>query len=92
MKDRGIDILDFNEKMIDYISGDEGGLLNGVMSRKAEEKWETLDLRMLNDRGEDLGEGNRIIGEDNKGIYGEFMMCDVVDKFDGRSDVESNGW
>ncbi|WP_051522843.1 MULTISPECIES: phage tail spike protein [Staphylococcus] len=90
MKHTGIHILDFNDKIIDYISRDDGALLNAVMSTNAEEKSETFDFTMLNDRAEHLRERNRIIAQDNNGIYREFIISHVVDNFDGTTDVESN--
>ena len=90
MKHTGIHILDFNDKIIDYISRDDGALLNAVMSTNAEEKSETFDFTMLNDRAEHLRERNRIIAQDNNGVYHEFIISHVVDNFDGTTDVESN--
>lgn len=90
MKHTGIHILDFNDKIIDYISRDDGALLNAVMSINAEEKSETFDFTMLNDRAEHLRERNRIIAQDNNGVYREFIISHVVDNFDGTTDVESN--
>ncbi|EEQ78935.1 phage minor structural protein, N-terminal domain protein [Staphylococcus warneri L37603] len=90
MKHTGIHILDFNDKIIDYISRDDGALLNAVMSNNAEEKSETFDFTMLNDRAEHLRERNRIIAQDNNGVYREFIISHVVDNFDGTTDVESN--
>lgn len=90
MKHTGIHILDFNDKIIDYISRDDGALLNAVMSTNAEEKSETFDFTMLNDRAEHLRERNRIIAQDNNGVYREFIISHVVDNFDGTIDVESN--
>lgn len=90
MKHTGIHILDFNDKIIDYISRDDGVLLNAVMSTNAEEKSETFDFTMLNDRAENLRERNRLIAQDNNGIYREFIISHVVDNFDGTTDVESN--
>ncbi|VED32359.1 phage minor structural, N-terminal region domain protein [Staphylococcus warneri] len=90
MKHTGIHILDFNDKIIDYISRDDGALLNAVMSTNAEEKSETFDFTMLNDRAEHLRERNRIIVQDNNGVYREFIISHVVDNFDGTTDVESN--
>ncbi|RFD69617.1 phage tail spike protein [Staphylococcus pasteuri] len=90
MKNTGIHILDFNDKIIDYISRDDGALLNAVMSTNADEKSETFDFTMLNDRAENLRERNRLIAQDNNGIYREFIITHVVDNFDGTTDVESN--
>ena len=90
MKHTGIHILDFNDKIIDYISRDDGALLNAVMSTNADEKSETFDFTMLNDRAENLRERNRLIAQDNNGIYREFIITHVVDNFDGTTDVESN--
>lgn len=90
MKHTGIHILDFNDKIIDFISQSDGALINAVMSTNAEEKSETFDFTMLNDRAEHLRERNRIIAQDNNGVYREFIISHVVDNFDGTTDVESN--
>lgn len=90
MKHTGIHILDFNDKIIDFISQSDGALINAVMSTNAEEKSETFDFTVLNDRAENLRERNRIISQDNNGIYREFIISHVVDNFDGTTDIESN--
>ncbi|COE54661.1 phage tail spike protein [Staphylococcus warneri] len=90
MKHTGIHILDFNDKIIDFISQSDGALINAVMSTNAEEKSETFDFTVLNDRAENLRERNRIIAQDNNGIYREFIISHVVDNFDGTTDIESN--
>lgn len=89
MKNTGIHILDFNDKIIDYISRDDGALLNAMMSTNAYEKSETFDFTMLNDRAENLRERNRLIAQDNNGVYREFIITHVVDNFDGTTDIES---
>lgn len=90
MKQTGIHILDFNDKIIDYISRDDGALLNAVMSINADEKSETLDFTVLNERAENLRERNRIIAQDSNGLYREFIITHVVDNFDGTTEIESN--
>lgn len=90
MKQTGIHILDFNDKIIDYISGDDGALLNAVMSINADEKSETFDFTVLNERADNLRERNRIIAQDSNGLYREFIITHVVDNFDGTTEIESN--
>lgn len=90
MKQTGIHILDFNDKIIDYISRDDGALLNAVMSINADEKSETFDFTVLNERSDNLRERNRIIAQDSNGLYREFIVTHVVDNFDGTTEIESN--
>ncbi|MEJ7426053.1 phage tail spike protein [Staphylococcus haemolyticus] len=90
MKQTGIHILDFNDKIIDYISRDDGALLNAVMSINADEKSETFDFTVLNERADNLRERNRIIAQDSNGLYREFIVTHVVDNFDGTTEIESN--
>ena len=90
MKQTGIHILDFNDKIIDYISRDDGALLNAVMSINADEKSETFDFTVLNERADNLRERNRIIAQDSNGLYREFVITHVVDNFDGTTEIESN--
>ncbi|MFW3515844.1 phage tail spike protein [Staphylococcus caprae] len=90
MKNIGIHVLDFNDKIIDYISRDDGALIHAVMSNNAEEKSETFDFTVVNKRASKLRERNRIIAQDNNGIYREFVISHVVDNFDGTTDIESN--
>lgn len=90
MKQTGIHILDFNDKIIDYISRDDGALLNAVMSINADEKSETFDFTVLNERADNLRERNRIIAQDSNGLYREFIITHVVDNFDGTTEIESN--
>lgn len=90
MKNLGIHVLDFNDKIIDYISRDDGALIHAVMSNNAEEKSETFDFTVVNKRADKLRERNRIIAQDNNGTYREFVISHVVDNFDGTTDIESN--
>nr|WP_277955709.1 phage tail spike protein [Staphylococcus caprae] len=60
------------------------------MSNNAEEKSETFDFTVVNKRASKLRERNRIIAQDNNGIYREFVISHVVDNFDGTTDIESN--
>lgn len=90
MKHTGIHILDFNDKIIDYISREDGALISTSMSSNVEDKSEIFDFTVLNERAENLRERNRIITQDNNGVYREFIISHVVDNFDGTTDIESN--
>lgn len=90
MKHTGIHILDFNDRIIDYISREDGALISASMSSNAEDKSEIFDFTVLNERAENLRERNRIITQDNNGVYREFIISHVVDNFDGTTDIESN--
>nr|WP_279380832.1 phage tail spike protein [Staphylococcus haemolyticus] len=60
------------------------------MSINADEKSETFDFTVLNERADNLRERNRIIAQDSNGLYREFIVTHVVDNFDGTTEIESN--
>ena len=90
MKNVGIHVLDFNDNIIDFISQSDGALLNVEMSMNVEEKTETFDFTIENTRAEKLRECNRIIAQDNNGIFREFIIIHIIDNFDGTTEIECN--
>lgn len=90
MKNVGVHITDFNDNIIDYISKDDNVLLNAQMSMNVEEKKETFDFTVLSQRAENMRERNRVIVQDNNGVFREFIITHVIDNFDGTTDIESN--
>lgn len=90
MKNVGIHVLDFNDNIIDFISQSDGALINVEMSMNVEEKTETFDFTIENTRAEKLRERNRIIAQDNNGIFREFIIIHIADNFDGTTEIECN--
>lgn len=90
MKNVGIHVLDFNDNIIDFISQSDGALINAEMSMNVEEKTETFDFTIKNTRAEKLRERNRIIAQDNNGIFREFIIIHIADNFDGTTEIECN--
>lgn len=90
MKNVGIHVLDFNDNIIDFISQSDGALINVEMSMNVEEKTETFDFTIENTRAEKLRERNRIIAQDNNGIFREFIIIHIIDNFDGTTEIECN--
>lgn len=90
MKNVGIHVLDFNDNIIDFISQSDGALINAEMSMNVEEKTETFDFTIENTRAEKLRERNRIIAQDNNGIFREFIIIHIADNFDGTTEIECN--
>ncbi len=90
MKNVGIHVLDFNDNIIDFISQSDGALINVEMSMNVEEKTETFDFTIENTRAEKLRERNRIIAQDNNGIFREFIIIHITDNFDGTTEIECN--
>lgn len=90
MKNIGIHVLDFNDKIIDYISRNDNALMATSMKISKEDKSETFDFTISSDRAENLRERNRIIAQDNNGKFKEFIITLVSDNFDGTTDIESN--
>lgn len=90
MKNVGIHVLDFNSNIIDFISQSDGALINAEMSMNVEEKTETFDFTIENTRAEKLRERNRIIAQDNNGIFREFIIIHIADNFDGTTEIECN--
>ena len=90
MKNVGIHVLDFNDNIIDFISQSDGALINAEMSMNVEEKTETFDFTIENTRAEKLRERNRIIAQDNNGIFREFIIIHITDNFDGTTEIECN--
>ena len=90
MKNVGIHVLDFNDNIIDFISQNDGALINVEMSMNVEEKTETFDFTIENTRAEKLRERNRIIAQDNNGTFREFIIIHIEDNFDGTTEIECN--
>jgi phage minor structural protein len=90
VKNVGIHVLDFNDNIIDFISQSDGALINAEMSMNVEEKTETFDFTIENTRAEKLRERNRIIAQDNNGIFREFIIIHIADNFDGTTEIECN--
>lgn len=90
MKNIGIHVLDFNDKIIDYISRNDNALIVTSMKINKEDKSETFDFTISSERAEKLRERNRIIAQDNNGKFKEFIITLVSDNFDGTTDIESN--
>ena len=90
MKNVGIHVLDFNDNIIDFISQSDDALINAEMSMNVEEKTETFDFTIENTRAEKLRERNRIIAQDNNGIFREFIIIHITDNFDGTTEIECN--
>lgn len=90
MKNVGIHVLDFNDNIIDFISQNDGALINAEMSMNVEEKTETFDFTIENTRAEKLRERNRIIAQDNNGTFREFIIIHITDNFDGTTEIECN--
>ncbi|MCI2894386.1 phage tail spike protein [Staphylococcus hominis] len=90
MKNVGINVLDFNDNIIDFISQSDGALINAEMSMNVEEKTETFDFTIENTRAEKLRERNRIIAQDNNGTFREFIIIHIADNFDGTTEIECN--
>lgn len=90
MKNVGIHVLDFNDNIIDFISQSDGALINVEMSMNVEEKTETFDFTIENNRAEKLRERNRIIAQDNNGTFREFIIIHITDNFDGTTEIECN--
>lgn len=90
MKNVGIHVLDFNDNIIDFISQSDGALINVEMSMNVEEKSETFDFTIENNRAEKLRERNRIIAQDNNGTFREFVIIHITDNFDGTTEIECN--
>jgi len=90
VKNVGIHVLDFNDNIIDFISQSDGALINVEMSMNVEEKSETFDFTIENNRAEKLRERNRIIAQDNNGTFREFVIIHITDNFDGTTEIECN--
>ena len=85
-----IHILDFNSNIIDYISHDDGAVLDAKLNVNASDSTETFDFQILSERADNVRERNRVIAQDHNGQYREFIISHVEDTFDGVTEVQCN--
>lgn len=85
-----IHILDFNSNIIDYISHDDGAVLDAKLNVNASDSTETFDFQILSERADNVRERNRIIVQDHNGQYREFIISHVEDTFEGITEVQCN--
>ncbi|HCY9598606.1 TPA: hypothetical protein O2E11_001933 [Staphylococcus aureus] len=83
-----IHVLDFDDKIIDFLSNDDTALIRAEHKRNINDNSETLDLLILSSRAEHFRERHRIIIRDSNKQWREFIIDWVQDTLDGYTEVE----
>ncbi len=84
-----IHVLNFEGKIIDYISQSDSTIIRAEHNRDINERTETFDFTILSERTEHLQKKNRIIIEDSNRQYREFIIEHISQDIDGYTEIES---
>lgn len=90
MKKVGIHVLDYNGKIIDFISQDDGAILAAEMNVNEDDKTNTFDFTVKNERSENLRKRNKIIVQDQNGVFHEYVIVIVDDTFEKETTIKCN--
>lgn len=90
MKKVGIHVLDYNGKIIDFISQDDGAILAAEMNVNEDDKTNTFDFTVKNERSDNLRKRNKIIVQDQNGVFHEYVIVIVDDTFEKETTVKCN--
>lgn len=90
MKKVGIHVLDYNGKIIDFISQDDGAILAAEMNVNEDDKTNTFDFTIKNERSENLRKRNKIIVQDQNGVFHEYVIVIVDDTFEKETTIKCN--
>ncbi|MFI3546859.1 phage tail spike protein [Mammaliicoccus sciuri] len=84
-----IHVLNFEGKIIDYISQSDSTIIRAEHNRDINERTETFDFTILSERTEYLQQKNRIIIEDSNRQYREFIIEHISQDIDGYTEIET---
>ncbi|MEB7782287.1 phage tail spike protein [Mammaliicoccus sciuri] len=77
-----IHVLDFNSKIIDFISSDDIAVTRAEYTRNKQDKSELLNIEILSERAEHFKERNRVIIQDKTNAYREFIINRIEESGD----------
>ncbi|WP_353462176.1 hypothetical protein PYH58_08005 [Mammaliicoccus sciuri] len=77
-----IHVLDFNSKIIDFISSDDIAVTRAEYTRNKQDKSELLNIEILSERAEHFKKRNRVIIQDKTNAYREFIINRIEESGD----------
>lgn len=83
-----IHVLDFNDKIIDFLSTDDPSLVRAIHKRNVNDNSEMLELLISSERAEKFRERHRVIIRDSNKRWREFIINWVQDTMDGYTEIE----
>ncbi|HDJ3198395.1 TPA: hypothetical protein PP913_001819 [Staphylococcus aureus] len=83
-----IHVLDFNDKIIDFLSTDAPSLVRAIHKRNVNDNSEILELLISSERAEKFRERHRVIIRDSNKQWREFIINWVQDTMDGYTEIE----
>lgn len=83
-----IHVLDFNDKIIDFLSTDDPFLVRAIHKRNVNDNSEMLELLISSERAEKFRERHRVIIRDSNKQWREFIINWVQDTMDGYTEIE----
>ncbi|HHO5365268.1 TPA: phage tail spike protein [Staphylococcus aureus] len=83
-----IHVLDFNDKIIDFLSTDDPSLVRAIHKRNVNDNSEMLELLISSERAEKFRERHRVIIRDSNKQWREFIIDWVQDTMDGYTEIE----
>ncbi|HAR3689996.1 TPA: hypothetical protein I1D81_002573 [Staphylococcus aureus] len=83
-----IHVLDFNDKIIDFLSTDDPSLVRAIHKRNVNDNSEMLELLISSERAEKFLERHRVIIRDSNKQWREFIINWVQDTMDGYTEIE----
>ncbi|HCW7801329.1 TPA: hypothetical protein OYF17_002571 [Staphylococcus aureus] len=83
-----IHVLDFNDKIIDFLSTDDPSLVRAIHKRNVNDNSEMLELLISSERAEKFRERHRVIIRDSNKQWRKFIINWVQDTMDGYTEIE----
>ncbi len=83
-----IHVLDFNDKIIDFLSTDDPSLVRAIHKRNVNDNSEMLELLISSERAEKFRERHRVIIRDSNKQWREFIINWVQDTMDDYTEIE----
>ncbi|HCY1621390.1 TPA: hypothetical protein O1G87_001504 [Staphylococcus aureus] len=83
-----IHVLDFNDKIIDFLSTDDPSLVRAIHKRNVNDNSEMLELLISSERAEKFRERHRVIIRDSNKQWREFIINWVQDTMGGYTEIE----
>ncbi|MDK8176579.1 hypothetical protein HMPREF3031_06540 [Staphylococcus sp. HMSC072B07] len=82
-------ILDYEDKIIDFISEDDASIINAKHNRDINNHSETFDFTILSERAINMQKNYRVIIQDSTGQYREFIIEHISQDMDGYTEIET---
>ncbi|MFB2410695.1 phage tail spike protein [Staphylococcus aureus] len=83
-----IHVLDFNDKIIDFLSTDDPALVRAIHKRNVNDNSEMLELLISSERAGKFRERHRVIIRDSNKQWREFIINWVQDNMEGYTEIE----